>query len=161
MGRYVGLGGFDQGVKPQAVAGGVLPRLVFPHSILPEVEPQKVTPRLIAFQGMADVPFGLMQRQSDVRQPRHEPLLTMLQDLAVFVKHHDIIGVSDDAGLRVHVGDRLRHPMQGDQGSQRGNRPPLRRPCGGGEEVVIFQDSRFQPAFELPTNDGWRLRFGH
>ena len=139
MCRDVGLGGFDQGFKPQSLTIRVFARLVFPHPILPDVEPQPVKSRLVAFQGMMDATFGLVQRQSDVRQPRHQQLLTMLQDLAVFMKHHHIIRIHHDAGFRVYLGDRLLHPMQGNQGQQWGNRPPLRRPCGGRKEMVIFQ----------------------
>jgi hypothetical protein len=71
---------------------------------------------------MRDVTFGRVQGQSDVRQPRHQQQLTMLQDLAVFMKHHDVIGIPNDAGCRVHLGDGLVHSMQGNQSQQRGNR---------------------------------------
>ena len=44
--------------------------------------------------------------------------LTMLKDLTILVEHHAIIRIRDDTSLRVHTGDRLIHPMQGDQGQQ-------------------------------------------
>jgi hypothetical protein len=36
---YVGLGGFDQGFEPQAMAVGVFPRVMFSHPVLPDVKP--------------------------------------------------------------------------------------------------------------------------
>src|SRR5262249_1870091 len=36
---YVGLGGFDQGFEPQAVAVGMFPRVMFAHPVLPDVKP--------------------------------------------------------------------------------------------------------------------------
>jgi len=35
----VGLGGFDEGFEPQAVAVGVFPRVMFAHPVLPDVKP--------------------------------------------------------------------------------------------------------------------------
>jgi hypothetical protein len=39
-----GLGRFDQGLAPQAVARGVSPGVAFAHPILPEVPPHKSNP---------------------------------------------------------------------------------------------------------------------
>jgi len=39
--------------------------------------PQKVHAGLIAFQGMVDVSFGDVQRQSDLRQPGREEVLAV------------------------------------------------------------------------------------
>jgi hypothetical protein len=41
----------------------------------------------------------------------------------------------------VDPGDGLVHAMQGYQGQQGGNGPPLRRPCGGRRKMAILQDS--------------------
>ena len=98
--------------------------------------------------------FGLIQRQPDLCQPRLQELLGVLKDLAVFMQHHTIVGISNDTSVRVDPGDGVVHPMQGNQGQQRGDTSPLWRPCGSGIELVLFQDTRFQPSFELPTNDG-------
>jgi hypothetical protein len=32
------------------------------------------------------------------------------------VQHHTIISIRDDTGSRVHLGDGLGHPVQGNQG---------------------------------------------
>jgi hypothetical protein len=77
-----GLGGFAQGFQPQALTVGVFPRWVFPHAILTHVEAQKVKPRLVAIQGMADATFGGIQGQSEVREPGEEQRLTVLENLA-------------------------------------------------------------------------------
>lgn len=63
----VGLGGLEQGFKPQAFPVGVLPRWVFPHAIVPHVASPKVTPRLGAVSGMAEATLGWLQGQADVR----------------------------------------------------------------------------------------------
>jgi len=66
----VGLGGFDQGFEPQAMAVGVFPRVMFAYPVLPDVKPSKLKSRLVAVQGVADVTFGLIQRQSNACKPR-------------------------------------------------------------------------------------------
>ena len=78
----------------------------------------------------------------------------------VFVQHHTIVSISDDTGSRVYLGDGLVHPVQGNEGQQGRTCSPLGRPCGGGRKSIIFQNSRFEPGFELPTNDRCRFRFG-
>jgi len=93
--------------------------VVLPHPVLADVKAQEGKPRLVAFQGVIDVTFGFIQRQPGLCQPCHQELLTVLQDLAVLVKHHAIIRVRDDTRPRVHTGDRLIHPMQGNQSQQR------------------------------------------
>jgi hypothetical protein len=50
---------------------------VFPYSILTDVETEIVHAGLIPFQGVANAGFGCMQRQSDIRQPRRQELLTV------------------------------------------------------------------------------------
>ena len=64
---------------------------------------------------MAEVTFGLIQRQSHACQPRLEQLLTVLKDRAVLMEYHAVIGIGDDPSARVDVGDGLVHAMQGDQ----------------------------------------------
>jgi hypothetical protein len=74
----VDLGGFDQRFEPEPlVAPGSFPALVGSHPILTDVEPQKVHAGLIPFQGVADVRFSQVQRQSDRGQPGHEELLAV------------------------------------------------------------------------------------
>src|SRR6516165_1348745 len=120
MVRHIGLGGFDQGFVPEAsMASGAFTRLVFVHPILPDVEPQERKPGLIAFQGMANATFGFVQTQSHRGQPGLEQLLSVFKHPAVLVQHHAIIGVSDNSGLRVELGDGLLHPMEGNQRQQR------------------------------------------
>ena len=41
--------------------------------------------------------------------------MTVLKHLALFVKHHPIIGIGDDTGVWVDAGDGFVHPMQRDQ----------------------------------------------
>jgi hypothetical protein len=79
----------------------VFARLMCAHPILPAVAPQPVTARLVPFHGMMHAAFGLVQRSSDVHQPRHQQLLTMLQDLTVLMKHHHLIRLHHDVGFRV------------------------------------------------------------
>src|SRR5262252_1437939 len=50
---------------------------------------------------MADVTFGLIQRQSHACQPRLEQLLTVLKDHAVLMEYHAVIGIGDDPSARV------------------------------------------------------------
>jgi hypothetical protein len=50
------------------------------------VEPQEVQAGLITFQGMADVRFRHVQRQSDLRQPGHEEVLAVFEDRAIFME---------------------------------------------------------------------------
>ena len=110
----IGLGGCDQGFVPQPpTAPRAFARLVFAHLILPDVQPQERKPWLIAIQSVTDATFGLVQRQSDLCQPRHEQLSAVLQDGMVFVQHHTIIRISDDTGSRVYLGDGLVPPVQG------------------------------------------------
>lgn len=78
----------------------------------------------------------------------------MLNDATVFMEDHAVISICNDTGLRVDSGDGLVHAVQGYQGQQGGNRPPLGRPCGRRREMAVFQDSRFQPGFELPAEGG-------
>jgi len=74
----VDLGGCDQRFEPEPlVAPRSFPGLVGSHPILTDVEPQKVHAGLITFQGMADVRFSHVQRQSDRRQPGHEEVLAV------------------------------------------------------------------------------------
>ena len=156
----VGLGGFDQGLIAQTVAARTCPRVVLPHPILTDVEAQEGKPGLVAFQGVADATFRLVQGQPDLGQPCHKPLLAVLQDLTVFMEHDAVIRIGDDTSSRVNLGDRLLHPMQGNQGQQRGATPALGRTGLGGKEVVIFHDPRFEPSFKLLTDHRGGLDFG-
>ena len=55
---YVGLGRCDQGCVPETLtASGASPGLVFTYPILPDMQPQNVQARLIAFQGVVDPSF--------------------------------------------------------------------------------------------------------
>jgi hypothetical protein len=74
----VGLGGCDQRFEPEPlVTSGSFAGLVGSHPILTDVEAQKVHAGLIAFQGVADVRFSHVQRQSDLCQPGHEEVLAV------------------------------------------------------------------------------------
>ena len=79
--------------------------MVFAHPILPDVKPQEVKTRLVALQGVMEVTFSRIDRQSYLCQPCRKQLLAMLQDLTVLMQHHTVIRVGDDTGLRVHFGD--------------------------------------------------------
>ena len=103
----------------QAMTARALTRLVLPYPILADVEPQKIQSRLVACQGVADASFAYVERQSDFCQPCCEQLLTVVENCAIRVKHQTIIRISDDAGLRIDLGDGRVHPMQGDQRQQR------------------------------------------
>jgi hypothetical protein len=112
MGFYIGLGRCDQGFVPEPLsASGAFPGLVFPDSILTDMEAEKIHARLIAFQGVAYASFACVQRQSDASQPLAEELLTMFEDCTIRMEHQAIIGISNDAGLRIHVGDGFLYPM--------------------------------------------------
>jgi hypothetical protein len=76
----VGLGWCDQGFEPQAFPIRVFARLVFPHPILADVESQQVHSGLITFQGVADLRFVDVQRQSHPRQPGYQELLTVIEN---------------------------------------------------------------------------------
>jgi hypothetical protein len=134
--------------------------VVFAHPILPDVKPQEVKARLVALQGVMEVTFGLIDRQSYLGQPCRQELLAMLQDLTVLMQHHTVIRIGDDTGLRVHFGDGFVHPMQGNQGQQGRKTAALRRPCGGGHEVAILENPRLEPGFDLATEARGRLHFG-
>jgi hypothetical protein len=111
----VGLGRFDQGFESQALTIGVFARLVFPHSVLTDVESQEIHSRLIPFQGVAHARFVGIQRQSHLRQPVDQERLTVIENGAIRVQHQTIIRVCDDPGFRIDLGDGLIHPMQSDQ----------------------------------------------
>jgi hypothetical protein len=158
---HLGLGRFDQGFAPETpMAPRAFPRLGFAHPILPDVTPQQRQPRLIAFQGVAHVTFGLVEAESDVRQPRLEQLLAVLKHLAILVQHHTVIGIGDDPSVRGDLGDGLLHPMQRDQSQERRTAAALWHAGRGGRENVLFQEARLEPGFELSADDGRRLRFG-
>src|SRR4029453_4093162 len=78
----------------------------------------------------------------------------------MLMQHDAVICIRDDTGLWVHSGDRLIHPVQGNQGQQGGTASALWRPCHGGKELVILYDARFEPGFELPTDHRCSLCFG-
>jgi hypothetical protein len=74
----VRLGGCDQRLEPEPlVAPGAFTGLVCSHPILTDMKPQKIHSGLIPFQGVVDVSFGDVQRQSDRRQPRDEEVLAV------------------------------------------------------------------------------------
>src|SRR5262249_51070810 len=73
---------------------------------------------------------------------------------------HAVIAIGAARGWWVHSGDRLIHPVQGNQGQQGGTTAALWRPCSGGKELVILHDARLEPGFELPTEHRYRLCFG-
>jgi hypothetical protein len=112
----IGLGRFDQGLEPQAVARGVAPCVVCAHPILPDVKPQEVTSRLIALQGGMEAPFGLVPCQPQRCQPCHQALLAMFEAATVLRQHHTVIRIGDDTGRRVYLSQSFVHPVQGDQG---------------------------------------------
>ena len=58
--------------------------------------------------------------------------------LSVLMKHNAVIRIHDDTGSGVNSGDRLIHPMQGNQGQQRRNGAALGRTCLGGKELAIL-----------------------
>jgi hypothetical protein len=76
------------------------------------------------------------------------------------MEHDAVIGVSNDPSPWGHTGDRLVHPVQGNQGQQGRNGTALWRPSLGGKEVVTLHDPRLEPRFELPTDPRSRLDFG-
>src|SRR5262245_39092234 len=59
----VGLGRFDQGFIPEALAARTFARLVFSYPVLADVKPQKLEPRVFSFEGVTDVAFGFIQCQ--------------------------------------------------------------------------------------------------
>src|SRR5262249_33256398 len=122
---------FDQGFIPEALAARTFTRLVFAHPILTDVKPQELKARVFSFEGVTDVAFGFIQCQADPCEPRAQKLLTMLKDMTVFMEDHAVIRIYNDAGLRMEPGDGLVYAMQGDQGQQGGDCPPLWRPCSG------------------------------
>jgi hypothetical protein len=112
MGFDVGLGRCDQGFVPKTLrASGAFPGLVFPDSILTNMEAKEIHTRLIACQGVAHARFACVQRQSDASQPLVEELLTMFEDGPIRMEYQAIISIRDDAGLRIHVGDGFFYPM--------------------------------------------------
>jgi hypothetical protein len=151
LGRPGGLGGWAQGFHPQAVPGGVLPRWGGPHALLPPVASPKVPPRLGAGHGMAEAPRGRLPGQSDVRPPRHAPLVTRRETLALLVEPPAVRGRRADAGLRGHWGEGRRPPMPGQPGAPRGARPPVRGPGGGGRAGGLCPQARGQPGGAWPT----------
>jgi hypothetical protein len=64
---------------------------------------------------MAEVTFGLMQRQSNACQPRLQQVLTVLKDRAVLMEYHAVSGIGDDPSAWGDVGEGLVYAMQGDQ----------------------------------------------
>jgi hypothetical protein len=137
----VGLGWCDQGVEPERLmASGSLAGLVCAHPIVAEVATSKVHAGRLAFQGVAEAGFGEVQGQSDRRQPGPQAWLAVVQDGAIRVEHQTIIGVSDDAGLRIDLGDGRVQPMQSDQRSEGRHPAALWRACGGGSARVRLHD---------------------
>jgi hypothetical protein len=66
----VALSRCDQGFVPKTLnASGTFPGLVFPDSILTNMEAKEIYTRLIACQGVAHASFACVQRQSDASQP--------------------------------------------------------------------------------------------
>jgi hypothetical protein len=49
--------------------------------------------------------------------------------------------------------------MQRDQREERCTATALRRPCGGGSKVAIFENPRFEPGFQLSADPRGRLHF--
>ena len=78
----VGLGRFDQGFIPEALAARTFARLVFSYSVLADVKPQKLEPRVFSFEGVTDVAFGFIQCQADLCEPQAQKLLTMLRSIS-------------------------------------------------------------------------------
>ena len=130
------------------------------HAILPDVKPQKCTPRLIAFYSVTEATFGLMQGQSPLCPPCPAPLVTVFQSRAIFVEHHALISRSEDTSVRGALGAGLVHPMPGKERSQGGKRSPLGRAGRGGTEGGLFQETRVAPGFAWSASNGERLRCG-
>jgi hypothetical protein len=80
--------------------------------------------------------------------------------LSVSRLYRRAICIRDDTGSWVHSGDRLIHPVQGNQGQQWGTTAALWRPCSGGTELVILPEARVEPGFEWPTDHRSSLCFG-
>lgn len=78
----------------------------------------------------------------------------MLETLALLVKHHAGLGLGDDTRWRIDPGEGFGHPVQGDQGQQRGHRAALGRTCRGGTELALLSNARCEPGFALPTHAG-------
>lgn len=56
---------------------------------------------------MTNLALALIQGQPDVREPRHQGLLTVLEHRAVLMQHDAVIGIGNDAGTRVELRDGL------------------------------------------------------
>ncbi len=75
--RHVGFGRFDQGFVPERSPSRCFSGLVLSHSILTNVETEKIHSGLIPFQRVTDPSLGCVQRQSDVGQPRCQEVLAV------------------------------------------------------------------------------------
>jgi hypothetical protein len=112
MGFDVGLGRCDQGFIPETLpASGAFSGLVFPDSILTNMEAEEIHTRLIAFQGVAYASFPGVQCQPDASQPLAEELLTVLEDCTIRMEYQAVVRIGNDAGVRIHVSDGLLYPM--------------------------------------------------
>jgi hypothetical protein len=84
----------------------------------------------------------------------------MLKHLAILVQHHTIIGIGDDTSSRVNSRDGFLHPVQRDQSQQRRTTAALGCPGCGSREMVIFENTRFEPGLYLAVDHRRRLHFG-
>jgi hypothetical protein len=159
---HLDCGGCDQGCEPETpMASRAFACLVCADPILPDVQSQTLTPGLIAFSGLPHAPFGFMQASSPLSQPRLEHLLTVLKHLSLFVEPHPSIGRGDDTGVWGDAGDGLVHPMQRDQRQERCTAPALGRPCGGGSQVAIVEQTRCEPGLQWSAAPRGRLHLRH
>jgi hypothetical protein len=123
----VGLGRFDPGFLPAALAARMFARLVLASPVLAAVKPQQRTPWVFSCAGVTDVALGLMQGQAALCEPQTQKRLTRREAATVLMEDHAVIRVRADTGLRVDLGAGLVHAMQGSQGQQGGNAPPVWR----------------------------------
>ena len=150
----VGLGGCAQGLEPQAMAVGGCPRGMCASPVWPDVKPSKLTPRLGAVHGVAEVTVGLMQRQSHACQPRLSQGLTVRKDRAVLLEYHAVIGIGDAPSAWGDGGDGLVHTMQSEQRSHWGKCTALRGPCGGRGARAVCAAPCWEPGCAWPTDAG-------
>jgi len=155
MGPLCGVRGLDMGFESQRGSVASRAGFIFPDWILPNVEPQEVTPRgpVEGMEGVSNPGFTGLEDQPHAVEPRGRDSLSLPDDLRVPMEDHKVIGHPDHFGLPPQTAleggkggsDRGLQPMQSHIHQEWGEDCPLRGTGVRREEFLPVHDTRLEP----------------
>ena len=97
MSLYRTLAWFDEELEADSLSSGIFTRLSLTYRVLSDIESEKRETRFAhrRIACVSDAGLAGLQFQSHVLEPFGKRFLTLLDDGAVLVQHHQIVGVSN------------------------------------------------------------------